>query len=294
MKEHVEAFLAALAARNDSPNTLRAYRADLDELLAFAKGNVFDRKLVRDFLAHLNGRDLKRSSVARKLAAVKSLSKWLVGEGLIEQDVAHAIRPPRIPKQIPPVPSEEQMTTLLDGDPSSAFPLRDRLIIELLYSTGCRVDELAGVNVDDFYSHDALLIRGKGRKQRYVIFGEYAAAALKAYLPERAKLLERQGVKTRALLVGLTNWRVGRLTTRQIDRIVKAACTAKGLPRFHSHCFRHAFATHMIDHDAPIVHVSKLMGHKKLSTTMRYVHLSPSMMMKVYERAHPHAATAVV
>jgi integrase/recombinase XerC len=293
MRTKIEQFLQSLEAQNSSRNTIRAYRRDVADFVSFlgpeSESAPLSRRQIRNYLVHLNGQGLQRSSVARKLAAVKSLLHWLAAEGLIEQDVAASILAPRIPKKIPPWHSEEEIEQLLDGEIFSRFPERDRLIQELLYATGVRVAELSGINIDDFRDEDAILIRGKGKRERLVIFGECAQDALRAYLPVRQERLKKLKRETNALLFGLRGPRVERLTERNLSRIVKTIARQKGLPARHPHAFRHAMATHMLDHGASIVVVSKLLGHAKLSTTEQYTHISRARMLQTYNAAHPHA-----
>jgi integrase/recombinase XerC len=290
MRDKIEQFLQSLSARNASVNTVRSYRADLKEFLLFLGPECEQptRKQIREFLVKLNARDMARSSVRRKLAAVKSLLSWMFEEGMVQENVSDSVTAPRVPKIISRWYAEEEVTAILDGATLSAFPARDRLIVELLYGTGIRVSELAGINLDDFREPDVLLVRGKGKKERLVIFGECAQDALQVYLPIRAKKLGTR--ETKALLFGLHGSQVERLDVRSVARIVKWMSKAKGLPQRHPHAFRHAFATHMLDHGASIVMVSKLLGHAKLSTTENYTHMSASRMLQSYNAAHPHAA----
>ena len=169
---------------------------------------------------------------------------------------------------------------------AAAFPARDRLIFELLYGCGIRNSELVGIELDDIrWSNEALLIRGKGKKERYVPFGESAREALAAYLPARQTLLGKK--PTRALLV---NQRGGPLTTRSVGRIVKAIAVAKGLPPdVHPHTLRHAFGTHMLEEGADLRAIQEMLGHERLSTTQRYTQLSVKHVLQVYDKTHPRA-----
>lgn len=146
----------------------------------------------------------------------------------------------------------------------------------------------------DFRDTDSVFVRGKGKKERFVIFGECAQDALATYLPIRAQLLGKQGRESNALLIGMRNTSYERLTVRDIGRIVKQTAISKGLPVRHPHAYRHAFATHLLDHGVSIVVVSKLLGHAKLSTTERYTHVSTARMLSVYNQAHPHAFSQAI
>jgi integrase/recombinase XerC len=172
---------------------------------------------------------------------------------------------------------------------SSAFPERDHLILELLYGCGVRNSELIGINLDDIrWSQEVILVRGKGRKERYVPFGDSAAAAVKSYLPLRQKTLaDTKRTTEKALFV---NFRGTRLTTRSVGRIVKHIAVANGLsPDVHPHTLRHAFGTHMLEEGADLRAIQEMLGHERLSTTQRYTQLTVKHVMEVYDRTHPHA-----
>jgi len=198
---------------------------------------------------------------------------------------------PKLPKKLPRVPTVEEVNTVLDSamPESSAFPKRDHLILELLYGCGIRNSELIGINLDDIrWSQELILVRGKGRKERYVPFGDSAAAAMKSYLPLRQKrLADTKRTTEKALLV---NFRGTRLTTRSVGRIVKHIAVANGLsPDVHPHTLRHAFGTHMLEEGADLRAIQEMLGHERLSTTQRYTQLTVKHVMEVYDRTHPHA-----
>jgi integrase/recombinase XerC len=189
-------FLRHLGERNASPHTIKAYRQDLAIFAAYAGSRGWkqiDHIAVRGFLSQLYDKGLSKPSVARALAAVRSLYRWLAREGLVEQNPAKLVATPKLPKTLPRVPTIEEMNFVIDGDMPevAAFAERDRLMLELLYGCGIRNSELTGINVDDIrLSAEAILIRGKGKKERYVPFGCSVKDALAAYVPERQKLLE--------------------------------------------------------------------------------------------------------
>ena len=228
--------------------------------------------------------------MARSLAAVRSLYRWLAQQGVVEQNPAKLVSTPKLPKKLPRVPTIEEMNAVLDGEMPevAAFPERDRLLLELLYGCGIRNSELIGINLDDIrMSAEAILIRGKGKKERYVPFGESAAAALGAYLPARQKLLAEWKRTTPALVV---NQRGGRLTVRSVGRIVKKIAVARGLsPDLHPHTLRHAFGTHMLEEGADLRAIQEMLGHERLSTTQRYTQLSMKHVLAVYDQTHPRA-----
>jgi integrase/recombinase XerC len=249
-----------------------------------------DHIAVRGFLSQLYENGLSKTSVARALAAVRSLYRWLAREGVVEQNPAKLVATPKLPKKLPRVPTIEEMNSVIDGEMPqvAAFPERERLMLELLYGCGIRNSELTGINVDDIrLSAEAILIRGKGKKERYVPFGDSVKAALAAYLPERQKSIEVGHKHSNALLL---NHRGGRLTTRSVGRIIKKIAVAKGLsPDVHPHTLRHAFGTHMLEEGADLRAIQELLGHERLATTQRYTQLSMKHVLQVYDQTHPRA-----
>jgi integrase/recombinase XerC len=209
---------------------------------------------------------------------------------VVEQNPAKLVSTPRLAKKLPRVPTIEEMNSVLDGKMPevASFPARDRLMLELLYGCGIRNSELVGINVDDIrLSAEAILIRGKGKKERYVPFGGAARSALAIYLPWRLQLLATLKKTSAALLI---NQRGGRLTTRSVGRIVKRIAVAKGLsPDVHPHTLRHAFGTHMLEEGADLRAIQELLGHERLATTQRYTQLSVKHLMNVYDQTHPRA-----
>jgi integrase/recombinase XerC len=251
---------------------------------------AIDHVAIRGFLSHLYESGLSKASVARSLAALRSLYRWLAQEGVVQQNPAKLVSTPKLPKKLPRVPTIEEMNSVLDGQVPevAAFPERDRLLLELLYGCGIRNSELVGINLDDIrVSAEAILIRGKGKKERYVPFGGSAASALAAYLPLRQKLLADAQKSTAGLLI---NQRGGRLTVRSVGRIVKKIAVAKGLsPDVHPHTLRHAFGTHMLEEGADLRAIQEMLGHERLSTTQRYTQLSMKHVLAVYDQTHPRA-----
>ena len=217
---------------------------------------------------------------------VRSTAGWRK-KAWYEQNPAALVSTPKLPKKLPRVPTIEEMNTVLDCKmpEAASFPERDHLLFELLYGCGIRNSELVGINLDDIrLSNEAILIRGKGKKERYVPFGDSVKSALAAYLPVRQKLLRKN---LPALLV---NQRGGRLTTRSVGRIIKKVAVAKGLsPDVHPHTLRHAFGTHMLEEGADLRAIQEMLGHERLSTTQRYTQLSMKHVMQVYDQTHPRA-----
>lgn len=286
-------FLRHLSERNASPHTIKAYSGDLANFVTYAGSRGWkeiDHIAVRGFLSQLYEKGLGKTSVARALAAVRSLYRWLAREGVVEQNPAKLVASPKRPQKLPRVPTIEEMNSVFDGQMPeiAAFPERDRLMLELLYGCGIRNSELTGINLDDIrLSAEAILIRGKGKKERYVPFGDSAKSALAHYLPERQKTLTEIRRNSPALLI---NRRGGRLTTRSVGRIIKKIAVAKGLsPDVHPHTLRHAFGTHMLEEGADLRAIQELLGHERLATTQRYTQLSMKHVLQVYDQTHPRA-----
>jgi integrase/recombinase XerC len=288
-------FLESLRAeRNASVHTLRAYRNELARFAEYLGPELrwkdIDHVTIRGFLSQLHANGLSKPSVARALAAVRSLYKWLAREGIVEQNPAKLVATPKLPKKLPRVPTTEEINGLLNsGMPESAsFPERDRAIFELLYGCGLRNSELVGIELADIDEpNEVILVRGKGKKQRYVPLAGAAAEALRDYRKRRQQLLNEAGKSTRRLFI---NQRGGALTTRSVGRIVKQIATVKGLPAdIHPHTLRHAFGTHMLSEGADLRAIQELLGHERLSTTQKYTQLSIGQVMAVYDKTHPRA-----
>ena len=286
-------FIRHLRERNASPHTIKAYSGDLAIFAAYAGSRGWaeiDHIAVRGFLSQLYETGLSKTSVARALAAVRSLYRWLAREVVVEQNPAKLVATPKLAKKLPRVPTIEEMNSVIDGDMPqvAAFPERDRLMLELLYGCGIRNSELTGINLDDIrLSAEAILIRGKGKKERYVPFGDSVKVALAAYLPQRQKVLGSFSKHSPAVLI---NRRGGRLTTRSVGRIIKKIAVAKGLsPDVHPHTLRHAFGTHMLEEGADLRAIKELLGHERLATTQRYTQLTMKHVLQVYDQTHPRA-----
>jgi integrase/recombinase XerC len=294
MQKAVTQFLQSLRERNASPNTMLAYGKDLAEFVKYIgpieKPDQLDHVRIRGFLSHLYERGLGKTSVARHLAAVRSLYKWLAREGKVKQNPASLVSTPKLPKKLPRVPTIEEVNNVLDGElpETAAFVERDKTILELLYGCGLRNSELIGINLDDIHwSNETILVRGKGRKERMVPLGDTAAEAIRNYLSKRKELLAAKKRTTPALLVNL---RGQRLTTRSVGRIVKHIAVSKGLsPDVHPHTLRHAFGTHLLEEGADLRAIQEMLGHERLSTTQRYTQLSMKHVVEVYDKTHPRA-----
>ena len=308
----VDDYLRVLSnERGSSEHTLRAYRRELMGFAAFmaqrhaAIGSVdgIEHTHIRTYLGALLERGLSKASTARALAAIRSWFKWLARAGYVQQNVASLVATPRLPKHLPRVPSIEQMNHVVDSvnDDAASWPARDKAILELLYGCGIRNAELTGLNLNDIHwANEAILVRGKGQKQRYVPLGDAAAQALRAYLGERAARLTAKfgahGPATPALFVSLQLRGLGkpggeaRLTTRSVGRIVKRVAMLRGLSAdVHPHTLRHAFGTHLLEEGADLRAIQELLGHERLSTTQRYTQLTTAQLEAVYDKTHPRA-----
>ncbi len=291
----ISKFLDSLRGeRNASEHTLRAYRNELGRFAEYmgAEGRwkEIDHITIRGFLSYLHGCGLSKVSVARALASLRSMYKWLGREGIVAQNPAKLVSAPRLPKRLPRVPTMEEINGLLNAEmpESAAFPERDRAIFELLYGCGLRNSELVGTELNDIEeANGVILIRGKGKKQRYVPLEGAAGEALAVYREARQKVLNATRRKTSRLFI---NHRGGPLTTRSVGRIVKQIAISRGLPPdMHPHTLRHAFGTHMLTEGADLRAIQELLGHERLATTQRYTQLSITHVMEVYDRTHPRA-----
>jgi integrase/recombinase XerC len=293
MREAVAAFLRHLEReRNASPNTLRAYGEDLAQFSDYLRrelgrpprpGDV-DHLLVRGFLAELHQRGLSKSSSARKLAGLRSFFRYLCREGRLAANPARAIHTPRQDKRIPAVLDEAQAASLLELPGDGTPGVRGRAILELLYASGIRCAEAVALDVHEV-DMGARMVRvlGKGRKERIVLFGRRAQAALSAWLVEREKLRPR----TDALFL---NARGGRLSGRSVRALVAQRVKQVSLARRCSpHTLRHSFATHLLMRGADLRAIQELLGHASLSTTQRYTHVDTRHIIEVYKKAHPRA-----
>ena len=303
MDKLIERYISYLQyERNASPHTIRNYRSDLRQFRDFlAQGQAnapmdvtrVDPLRIRGFLASLFDSERKKSSIARKLAAVRAFFKFLAGERLLAQNPAAAVSTPKLSKTLPRIMSEEETNSLLDrvgqaAQSGDAAVLRDRAILELLYASGLRVSELVGLDLRSVnFADGMLLVRGKGRKERIVPFGSKAKAALEDYLPARQRILLERRASSAALFL---NARGARLTARSVHRLVKNYVRAFGPDiKVSPHSLRHAFASHLLTEGADLRAIQEMLGHASLSTTQKYTQVSIKQLMDVYDRAHPKA-----
>jgi len=325
MKQTIQRYLEYLrAVRNASSHTLVNYRNDLQQFLEFLTppetetprlGQV-THHLIREFVAHLHDRHMEKSSIARKLAALRSFFKYCLREGILKENPARLVPTPKLPKRVPSVLSAEEMNGFLNqlaeqsvegtrrkkGRKAAKVPqinedslllARDRAILELLYAAGLRVSELTGLNLTEMDQKNQMLrVRGKGNKERIVPYGQKAAQALQSYWPARESLLQgcEEAGRRGSVEAVFLNYRGRRLTQRSVGRIVKKYVRLVNANwDLHPHSLRHAFATHLLADGADLRAIQELLGHQSLSTTQKYTHASMRQLMDIYDKAHPHA-----
>ncbi len=290
----IESLLQQLATkRNLSEHTLRNYRCDLMDIANYLHDNscadwqCVTTLSVRGYLAHLYRHALSVRTVHRRMAALRCLYAMLCSETPSMENPTNGLTLPSIPRELPTVLTEQQITDSLAGDEASRFVLRDLAILELLYATGLRISELAAIKIGDIdWASCQIRVVGKGRKVRLVIFGDPASQALQSYIGE----LRPQLVKANDPGWLFLNANGGHLTDRSIRRIFHALVDehTQGSPAT-PHTLRHSFATHLLDHGADIRSVQELLGHASIITTQIYTHVSKGNLRKDYERAHPLA-----
>jgi len=269
-----------------SPHTIRNYLREIDELKGFLKDRGVDITQasswdLKTHLLYCRKRGLASTSLARRVASIKSFYAFLKSQGLVKGNPARLLRTPKKRKPLPRVLSQRETTKLLDKSFMSA---RDRAILEVLYATGIRVSELVGLNLEDVdLAQGQIRVMGKGKKERITLMGAKAIEALKVYLKERS-LCEKKGDK--ALFVTPR----GRISDTTVRRIIKKASITSGLGKpVTPHTLRHSFATHMLEGGADLRSLQELLGHANLSTTQIYTHLTRKRLKEIYNKAHPRA-----
>jgi integrase/recombinase XerC len=333
MNQAIGKYLQYLqSVRNSSPHTILNYGKDLTQFVAYLSPPgeqppalpKITHLIIREFVGHLHEQGLEKSSIARKLAALRSFFKYCLREGLIKENPARLVPTPKLPKRVPSVLSAEEMNTFLNelagmgpavggslptkaGKATSVrekkaaseglLLRRDRALLELLYAAGLRVSELTGLNLEDMEQNEKMLrVRGKGNKERIVPYGSKAQEALEKYWPLREELLlqasgsggaRRAAPRTNAIFL---NYAGRRLTQRSVGRIVKKYVKLVNINwDLHPHSLRHAFATHLLADGADLRAIQELLGHQSLSTTQKYTHASIRQLMEIYDKSHPHA-----
>lgn len=305
MQQYIDRFADYLKyQRNASTHTLRNYLSDLDQFHDYlcpkdsggerrdVDIDQIDHITIREYMARLYEDKRKKTSIARKLATLRTFFKFLCREQVLEQNPARLVSSPRLEKRLPKVISIDEVVQFIETpDTDTVLGIRDRAIIELLYATGCRVSEISGMNIDDIdLKHATIRVRGKGRKERFVPFGSKANEALTAYLQARGALLAEAPEHKRDPNVVFLNYQGTRLTTRSIGRLIEKYVKECALAQNISpHSLRHSVATHLLSAGADLRAIQELLGHARLSTTQIYTHVSIEQLMQVYDKAHPRA-----
>jgi len=297
IEEHIKEFERYLKLeKNGSVHTIRNYISDIRRFYAFLQGSSegnkkrdilhIDHLVVRRYLAHLH-KEISKNSIGRKLASLKSFYRFLLREGIVCSNPLEGVATPKAEKQLPRFFSVDDIFRLMEAPKGERSAIaRDRAIMELLYSSGLRVSELAGLNMEDINTRQEMIkVLGKGRKERLIPVGGKAIDAICKYLDVRSEFGKERD--DRAVFLNL---RGGRLTARSVARILEKYLRRGGIPGKGSpHTLRHSFATHLLDAGADLRGIQELLGHASLSTTQKYTHISTDRLMEVYDKAHPRA-----
>ncbi len=318
MLEQIEAFLSYLQAeRAASPHTLKNYAIDLQQFRAFLRDSELKRArpavsgversdgwqpaidpaeinslVVRAFIADLHRIGLARSSIARKLATLRSFFRYLCREGVVQANPAKLVPTPKLAKRLPAHLSLDEVERLLSSPGAhNSQGARDRAILELFYASGIRLSELVGLDLNSLDLRERFVkVRGKGNKERIVPIGSKAVAALQHYLPRRKELVAGRAPGRHAPQALFLNRLGGRFSARGMARILLKYLKRSGLgPKITPHGLRHSYATHLLEAGADLRTIQELLGHSRLSTTQRYTHLNLDHLMEVYDKAHPRA-----
>lgn len=295
MKKELRLFLNYLRyERNASSHTIASYRGDLRQLADYLEERKvplqnIDNFILRGFLAKLHERKNKKSTIARKLASVRSFLQFCLKRRWLEDNPARVVATPKQEKHVPSFLSEEEMSRFLDLPQRSDRVLdsRDKALLELLYATGIRVGELVGMNVEDVnFAERLIIVRGKGKKERLLPFGKKAEESLRAYIPQRA-LINKGRIEEEPLFL---NYRGQRLSARSVERIVDKTIRRAALRRKISpHSLRHSFASHLLSRGADLRVIQELLGHESLATTQKYTHIDLRQLLNVYRKSHPRS-----
>lgn len=300
LSEALAEFLRYLAIeRNASPHTVKAYREDLMKFEEFLQDTMPGRvqqpkelttRVLRAYIAWLHDTGYAKTTIARRLAAVRSWCRFLCRQGELESNPGQGLRGPRLDRKLPHFLTEADLMRLLEAPPADTpLGLRDCAILDTLYSAGMRVSELTGLDLDDLDLDAGLArVRGKGKRERLAVLGPPAVTALKRWLEARESVAG--GPRARGRTAVFLNKSGTRLTSRSVGRMLEKYLAAAGLdPRTSPHTLRHSFATHMLDHGADIRGVQELLGHRSLATTQVYTHVTTSRLRDSYQKAHPRA-----
>lgn len=288
--------------KNFSPHTIKNYLVDLRQFQAYLEQNnigsgtagsiTIEPVVIRAFLGTLYQQGIRKVSVSRKVATLRTFFRFLLKRGYVKFNPAEMVQAPKAEKHLPGFLSVDEIFSMLDGQfPNDMFGLRDKAVLELLYSTGVRVSELTGLNTEDFDPARSLIrVRGKGKKERIVPVGEKAIASLRAYVEKRKQFPAGQDFPEPVFI----NRFGKRLTDRSVRRILDRYVSAAGLmKKLGPHSLRHSFATHLMEAGADLRSVQELLGHENLSTTQKYTTLGMGRLMEVYDKAHPRAGSVI-
>ncbi|HEX6651054.1 MAG TPA: tyrosine recombinase XerC [Pyrinomonadaceae bacterium] len=302
MEKLIEQFLEHLRyERNVSAHTLRNYASDLEQFIQFLAPDKktkppdvteIDHLTIREWLSSLHTDQKKKSSIARKLAALRTFFQFLVREQVLELNPAKLVSTPKLEKKLPKHLSIEEAIRFIETpDPETELGKRDRAMLELMYATGVRVAELTTLNLGDVdFANQLVRVTGKRRKQRIVPFGDPAGDAIRSYLGVRDKFLFNAPISKRDDEALFLNYQGTRITTRSVGRMVeKYIRICAGMHNISPHALRHSFATHLLDSGADLRDIQELLGHARLSTTQVYTHVSMEKLIEVYDKAHPKA-----
>ncbi|MBK6426891.1 MAG: tyrosine recombinase XerC [Blastocatellia bacterium] len=305
MQEYLDQFNEHLTyERNVSPHTLRNYQSDLQQFYDWVAppdkdGNrrhvdiqQVDNMTIREYRATLYEKKKKKTSIARKLATLRTFFKFLCREEVLKLNPARLVTSPRLDKKLPVTLSVDDVIRFIESpDTDTALGRRDRAILELLYATGVRVSELCGLNVDDIdFKNQSIRVRGKGRKERIVPYGGKAQETMEAYLGVRGQFLSEADEESREPQVMFLNYQGTRISTRSVGRMIdKYVRIVADMRNISPHALRHSFATHLLNAGADLRSIQELLGHARLSTTQKYTHVSHERMVEVYDKAHPKA-----
>ncbi|MDQ6733950.1 MAG: tyrosine recombinase XerC [Nitrospirota bacterium] len=303
MEDAIRAFVTFLEVeRGASRETIRAYHSDLRQFVTFVKAirtshaepftpRTVDSLLIRSYLARLDQDKEKKSTLARKLASLRSFYRFLMREGRVAANPADDVRTPKLPQHLPRVLTKDDANALMEfPDGERLSDLRDRAILETLYSTGTRVSELVGMSWEDINFNDGIVrVTGKGRKERLVPIGAVALEAIKEYRSAFHTITAVHLALAQETTAVFRNSRGGRLTARSVERLVATYSSRLSAGRISPHALRHSFATHLLDEGADLRAIQELLGHASLDTTQKYTHLAMDQLLKVYDHAHPRA-----
>jgi integrase/recombinase XerC len=294
MRNEIGQFLAFLKhEKNASPHTIACYKRDLLQLAGYLEERKvvlrgIDNVILRGFLAKLQENKNKKSTVARKLAAIRSFFQFCIKKKWLEDNPAKIVATPKQEKHVPSFLSEDEMAQFLDlPQTTQPLDLRDKTVLELLYATGMRVSELAGLNLDDLsFSERLVRVRGKGKKERLIPFGRKAEDSLVFYIRSRPQI-NKGKIEAEALFL---NYRGKRLSSRSVERIVDKYIRFTAVQRKISpHSLRHSFASHLLSRGADLRVIQELLGHESLATTQKYTHLNLRQLLEVYKKSHPRS-----